>query len=80
MADKTITVEPGPVLQPGEVALWEVHEDHPDGEVLIAAPHKGEEPAAATVARTAAVNARLSDGRLVEVGARRGKAAEKPEA
>lgn len=62
-----ITVQPGPNLQPGEVALWEVDSAHPEGEVMISAPHKGEETKSFEVGRTTAVNARLGDGRLVEV-------------
>ena len=62
----TITVKAGDSLRPGEVAIWEVNAEHPDGEVLIAAPHPGEQVPVFTVARTPAVNARLNDGRLVE--------------
>lgn len=63
---KHLTVEPGPKLQPGEVVLWEISEQHPDGEVLIAAPHKGEEARTYEVGHTPGVNARLADGRLIE--------------
>jgi hypothetical protein len=65
---RTITVEPGPNLKPGEVALWEVSEEHPDGEVMISAPHKGEEARSWKVGRTPGVNERLGDGRLVQPG------------
>lgn len=67
---RTITVQAGPDLKPGEVALWEVHDDHPDGEVMIAKAHPGEQERSHKVARTPAVNARLSDGRLVQPGRR----------
>lgn len=79
MADM-ITVQPGPALDPGQVALWEQHPDHPDGEVYIAAPHPGEEPATHRVARTPEVALRLSNGRLAEVSRRRSAAAEDDEA
>ena len=67
---KYVTVEPGPKLAPGEVALWEVSEGHPDGEVMIAAPQQGEEARTYEVGRTPGVNARLADGRLVEKSSR----------
>ncbi len=68
---KTITVAPGPALAAGQVAIWEVNTEHPDGEVYLAAPHVGEDAPAAEVARTPEVSKRLSDGRLVEAEARR---------
>lgn len=67
---RTIQVKAGDGLAPGEIALWEVHGDHPDGEVLIARPHPGEEDKTYRVARTLAVQTRLSDGRLVQPGRR----------
>lgn len=62
----TVMVKPGDKLRPGEVALWEVSDEHPDGEVMISAPQKGEDAQPVKVGRTPAVNARLADGRLVE--------------
>jgi hypothetical protein len=67
---RTITVAPGPNLQPGEVAIWEVDERHPDGEVFLAKAHKGEDDPTIEVARTNAINTRLGDGRLIECEAR----------
>lgn len=67
---RTIMVKPGDGLAPGEIALWEVHGDHPNGEVLIAKPHPGEEDKSYRVARTLAVQTRLSDGRLMQPGRR----------
>lgn len=66
-AANTITVAPGPKLKPGQVAIWEKADEHPDGEVYLAAPHQGQEAETADVARTGEVSKRLSDGRLVEV-------------
>lgn len=57
-----ITVAPGPKLRPGEVAIWERHADHPDGEIFLA---EGNEPIQA--ARTPLVSERMSKGRLTEV-------------
>lgn len=64
----TISVKPGERLRPGEVALWERHEDHPDGEVFIAAPPAGGTAGSYRVAQTPEVLARLGDGRLVRAG------------
>ncbi len=63
---ETISVEGGSNLREGEVALWEVHPDHPDGEVYVA---QGDDPV--RVARTPMVNTRLADGRLVEASGRK---------
>ena len=57
MAD-TIRVVPGPKLDPNRVALWEVHDDHPGGEVFVAGPEPVE------VAQTSLVNEKLSRGIL----------------
>lgn len=57
-----ITVAPGPKLRPGEVAIWERHADHPDGEIFVA---EGNAPI--QLARTPLVSERMSKGRLVEV-------------
>jgi hypothetical protein len=61
----TITIGPGEKLEPGQVAIWERDALHPDGEIYLA---DGDEPIEA--ARTAAVQARIADGRLVETEAR----------
>lgn len=45
----------------GQVALWERHPEHPDGEVFLSGPGTYE------VAVTPAVEARLRNGRLVKV-------------
>jgi hypothetical protein len=63
---KTITVAAGPTCAPGQVAIWEINPEHPDGEVFLAAPQAGQEAEAVEVARTPEVSKRLSDGRLVE--------------
>lgn len=77
----TITVAPGPSLKPGQVAIWERAPEHPDGEAYLAAPHVGQEAETAEVGRTAEINKRLSDGRLVEVRrARRAAVIEEPAA
>ena len=77
MPPSTITVAPGPKLEPGQVAIWERDPDHPNGEVYLAAPHEGEETQTIEVARTGLVSQRLSDGRLVEVVPKKaGKAGE----
>ena len=68
---QTISVVAGPRVGPGQVALWERHADHPDGEVYVAAPSGGEDAQGVRVARTAEVLTRLGDGRLAEVGRRR---------
>lgn len=59
-------------LPVGKVALWEVHKDHPDGEVFIA----DQEPV--EVAPTEQVHKRLAKGWLVEVKAEK-PAAKTPE-
>lgn len=56
-----LTVKSG--LDDERVALWEVHPDHPEGEVYIA----GE--LVVQVARTAEVERHLRSGDLVEVAA-----------
>lgn len=48
-------------VEPTRVALWERHDDHPNGEVFI----KG--TAVVEVAQTQRVTNALKDGRLVEV-------------
>lgn len=66
---ETMRVLPGPKLEPGRVALWETHPDHPDGEVFVAAPHPGDEPATPVrVAMTSLVNEKLGAKLLVEAG------------
>jgi len=47
--------------QDGRVALWERHPDHPGGEVFVAA-----DSGRVQVARTPAVQAALTGGRLLE--------------
>lgn len=83
MPANTITVAPGPKLEPGQVAIWERDPEHPANEegqheVYLAAPHVGEEAASIEVGRTAEVSKRLSDGRLVEVRASRRAASAPP--
>ncbi len=46
---------------PNQVALWERHEDHPDGEVFVSGRHMVE------VALTAKVQRLLANGTLVKV-------------
>lgn len=80
MALDTMMVLPGERLAPGQVALWEQHPEHPDGEVFIAAPHADEQqPNAVKVAATPEVMLRLSDGRLQQVNRRGQRADEAPE-
>lgn len=68
MADNLpkIMVKPGDALAPGQVAIWEQHPEHPDGEVFVAAPNPGEDAQSVRVARTPEVSRRLEDGRLVQ--------------
>ncbi len=47
--------------------FWERHPDHPNGEVWVAG-HAGQPGPAVQVARTAAVNRALKEGRLELVG------------
>lgn len=64
MATKHITVRSTIPTRPdggNVVALYETHEDHPDGEAYVAGP------APVTVARTGQVHRLISDGVLEEV-------------
>jgi hypothetical protein len=49
------------------VALWDKDDAHPNGEVYIAGPQRGEEAVAVEVARTPAVMQALSQQRLQEI-------------
>lgn len=57
-----ITVVPGPNVRAGEVAIWERHAAHPDGELYVA---HGDGPTLA--APTSLVSDRISKGRLLQV-------------
>ncbi len=50
-------------LKGNQLALWERHPDHPNGEIFISAG------VTVTVAETPAVKAALKEGRLIEVQA-----------
>lgn len=52
-----------------EVVLWEIHEDHPEGEAFVAGPNP------VKVGRTPLVLKALGDKRLVEVGTGKAKPA-----
>lgn len=71
MAEKLISVLPGPATLPGTVAFFEQHAAHPGGEVFIAGD-AGEEkptaPQAVEVAETPEVTLALRAGRLVLAG------------
>lgn len=54
-------------LSGNRVALWQVHPDHPGGEVFVVGD-KG-----VKVAETDAVKEAIKDGKLVQVGKRSGK-------
>ena len=57
-----MTVVPGPNVRGGEVAIWERHPAHPDGELYVA---HGDGPT--PCAPTPLVSDRISKGRLVQV-------------
>ena len=73
MADDTIRVKPGPKLAPGQVAIWDRDEAHPDGEVFLAKPQPDdtEQEPEIEVAETAGVLQALGDGRLARAERRR---------
>lgn len=68
MAAKLITVRSTIPTRPdggNVIALYEIHEDHPDGEAFVAGPGP------VKVARTGTVHRLISDGTLEEVGAKK---------
>lgn len=78
MAD-TVFVKSG--LATDQVALWEVDERHPGGEVWVAGIDKKDAPAPSVeVAKTPLVMKYLGSGRLVEVGKISGETKQQAEA
>jgi phage-related protein len=67
MADNTVRVKAHPSMG-ARVALWEVDEAHPGGEIYVA----GQDSAPVEAAETAGVLGALRDDRLVRVTAKSG--------